>query len=158
MRALAGLEAGVLGAIAMLAFLMLGSVWLRRTVWSMPNLMATVFYGSDAYGRGFGWAAIAGCALFVFVYGLLGVIWGVASPDGEFPFRTLAGAVAGLAVYCLLFGFLWKHTWPLISLYAPDRQLQIAHIVWGIVVARSSASHTGAIAPAGASRSGAITL
>ncbi len=132
----------------MLAFLMLGSVWLHRTIWSIPNLMATVFYGPDVYGRGFGWAAVAGCALFVFVYGILGVLWGLSAPGGPFPFRTLTGALAGLAAYCLLFGLLWQHSWPLISLYAPDRQLQVAHIVWGIVVARSS-SRVGQSNPAG---------
>ena len=49
----------------------------------------------------------------------------------------LFGAVAGLCVYFLFYGWLWRHVNPLVTLYAPDRQLQLGHVLWGIVLARS---------------------
>ena len=41
-------------------------------------------------------------------------------------------------VYYVLFNLIWKHVNPLITLYAPDRQLQIGHVLWGMVLARST--------------------
>src|SRR5438046_1685631 len=42
-HALAGLQAGMLGALVMLACLMAGSLLGRRSVWVVPNLFATTF-------------------------------------------------------------------------------------------------------------------
>ncbi len=134
---LAGLQAGVLGSFAMLLVLMAGSKWLGRSVWSMPNLMATVFAGPDAYQNGFTPTSVAGLALIVVIYGALGLVWGFIAREREWKWLTLGGAVAGLLVYEVFFGLIWKQTRPLIALYAPSRQLLLAHFVWGMVLARS---------------------
>jgi hypothetical protein len=42
-----------------------------------------------------------------------------------------------LATYYFFFNFFWVHANPLIPLYAPVRQLQVAHILWGAALARS---------------------
>jgi hypothetical protein len=49
----------------------------------------------------------------------------------------LYGAIAGLLVYLVAYDWLWKYVNPLVTLYAPTRQLQVGHILWGIVLARS---------------------
>ncbi|MES1260706.1 MAG: hypothetical protein ABUS49_03135 [Acidobacteriota bacterium] len=136
-HALAGLEAGVLGALLLIGWLMLGSIWLRHSVWSFPNLMAIALYGPDAYSNQFGRSSLAGCALLLVIYGLLGAFWGAIWKDRRNPFLILTGVLTGLAVYALFFGVIWKHACPLIALYAPDRQLEVAHILWGLVLARS---------------------
>jgi hypothetical protein len=76
-------------------------------------------------------------ALIVAVYGVLGMIWGCIWGDARKPWLTLYGAVAGLTVYFAFYGFLWKHANPLVTLYAPERQLEVGHVVWGLVLARS---------------------
>ncbi|MDQ1469531.1 MAG: hypothetical protein QOJ99_1011 [Bryobacterales bacterium] len=136
-HALAGLEAGVLGALLMTGWLMLASVWLHRSVWSVPNLFATVFYGPEAYVNAFVHSSLSGVALLLVIYGALGVLWGVVWQEKRHPFLRLVGAFAGLLVYTLFFNFIWPHTKPLVSLYAPNRQLEVAHMLWGIMLAAS---------------------
>lgn len=136
-NALAGIHAGVLGALAMIACLMIGSVWDHRSPWSFPNLLATTFFGSDAYVNKFAHTTWTGLALTVAVYGFLGMVWGVVWGDKSRPGMALTGAIAGLLIYFLFYDFAWKHANPLVTLYAPNRQLQVGHVVWGLILARS---------------------
>ena len=136
-HALAGLHAGVLGATVMLACVMLGSLWYGRSIWLVPNLFATTFFGSGVYRNQLLRTSWAGIALIVAIYGALGTIWGCIWRDERRPWMAVYGAIAGLAIYFLFNDFLWRHLNPLITLYAPDRQLQIGHVLWGMVLARS---------------------
>ena len=137
-HALAGLHAGILGTMVMLACLMAGSLVDRRSVWLVPNLFATTFFGSDAYMNQYmGSSSWAGLAVLFAIYGALGVIWGCVWRDQKKTGLVFFGAVAGLAIYFLLFDLVWRHLNPLIALYAPDRQLEIGHVLWGMVLARS---------------------
>src|ERR1700722_625156 len=134
-HALGGLQAGILGALAMLAFLMAGSIVDRRSIWLVPNLFATTFFGSAAYGNQFLRGSLPGVSLLLAVYGGIGVAWGCFWRDEPKRWLTFYGGVFGLAVYFLLFNFVWKRLNPLIALYAPDRQLELGHILWGMVLA-----------------------
>lgn len=133
----AGVHAGVLGALAMLACVMIGAAWNHRSVWSVPNLLATTFFGSDAYRNQLVRTSWSGVALIVVIYGFLGMAWGVIFRDERRHALTVYGAITGLVVYFVFYDFLWKHANPLITLYAPNRQLEVAHLVWGLVLARS---------------------
>ena len=136
-HALAGLQAGVLGALVIFACLMVGSFWHGRSVWVVPNLFATTFFGSDAYRNQLLRTSWVGIALIVGVYGVLGTLWGCVWRDQRKRWLGLYGAIAGLSVYFLFYGFLWRHVNPLVTLYAPDRQLEVGHVLWGLVLARS---------------------
>jgi hypothetical protein len=136
-HALAGLQAGVLGALVIVGCLMIGSLWNGRSIWVVPNLFASAFFGSNVYRNQFLRTSWTGIAEIVAVYGLLGVLWGCIWRDRRQRWLGLYGAVAGLCVYFFLYDFLWRHVNPLITLYAPDRQLQVGHLLWGIVLARS---------------------
>ena len=52
--ALAGIQAGVGGALVLLGYLALDSAWHRRSIWLVPNLLASTFYGESAYQPRFG--------------------------------------------------------------------------------------------------------
>ena len=136
-HALAGLHAGVLGALVMLGYLMIGSLWGRRSVWVIPNLFATTFFGPDAYRNQLLRSSWAGVALVLSIYGLAGILWGFFWGDERKRWIVLYGALTGLAVYFVFFDVFWNHANPLITLYAPDRQLKIAHVLWGMALARS---------------------
>jgi hypothetical protein len=134
---LAGLEAGVTGAFAMLGWFVLGSMVNGRSLWLVPNLFATVFHGSSAYQNHFNRDSWAGVALIVLIYGLLGGVWGMVWRESDRPGLMAFGGIVGIAVYLLFFRLIWPQVSPAMALYAPDRQLQIAHILWGIVLGRS---------------------
>jgi hypothetical protein len=146
--ALAGLEAGVLGTLLMVFWLTVGSLWSGRSIWLIPNLFATTFYGSDAYRNQWFHGSWAGIALLLAIYGGGGILWGIMWGGERRRFLAFYGALTGLAVYFLLFHLVWSRVNPLISLYGPDRQLQVAHMLWGIALARSPL-YAGRIALAG---------
>lgn len=140
-HALAGLQAGVVGAFVILACLMIGSLWNGRSIWFVPNLFATTFFGSAAYRNRFVHETWSGLAILIAAYGGLGAIWGWLWGDLDKPnsraLLRLYGAIVGILVYLIVYDWLWKHVNPLVTLYAPDRQLQVGHILWGIALARS---------------------
>ena len=135
--AAAGLEAGMAGVIWMFGCFFVAAFWNGRGIWSVPNLFATVFYGDVAYQDGFYRTTWAGLALIVVLYGLLGAVWGCVWKERRRAGIGFYGAIAGLAAYYFFFDLVWPHANPLISLYAPDRQLQVAHILWGVALGRS---------------------
>jgi hypothetical protein len=136
-HALAGLEAGVLGTLFMLGWIMLASTFNRRSVWLVPNLFASTIYGADAYRNEFLRSSLWGVALFIAIYGGLGILWGCVCRDEARPRLTLYGAIFGIFVYYILFDLVWRRVNGLIFLYAPTQQLIVGHILWGMILARS---------------------
>src|SRR5260370_28478857 len=74
-RALGGVQAGVIGGLAMLAFLAAASMLRHHVWWEMPNLIGSTFYGTRAFFSGPGRITIAGGALHVLMSGLLGILF-----------------------------------------------------------------------------------
>jgi hypothetical protein len=136
-HAVAGLQAGVVGVIWMFGCFVVGAVWNGRNIWSVPNLFSTVFYGDFAWQDEFLRTTWAGCALIVVIYGLLGAAWGCLWKENRRALMSFYGALTGLAIYFFFFNFAWVHADPLLPLYGPLRQLQVAHILWGAALARS---------------------
>jgi hypothetical protein len=146
---LAGLQAGIAGVIWMFGCLVVAAFWSGRGIWSVPNLFSTVFYGNFAYQDVFLHSTWAGLALITVIYGVLGMVWGIFWKAERKPLLTVFGAITGLAVYYLFFSFVWQYLNPLIPLYAPVRELQVAHILWGAALAKSPA-YAARIAAVGA--------
>ena len=153
-HALAGLQAGIVGVIWMFACFLVAAFWGGSGIWSVPNLFSKLFYGDEVLQGEFFRSTWAGIALIVFVYGLIGVLWGCFWKERRKALLSFYGALAGLATYYLFFDFVWVHADPLIPLYAPIRQLQVAHILWGAALAKSpvySARIAAAIRPVASS-------
>jgi hypothetical protein len=136
-HALAGLQAGVVGVIWMLVCFVVAAFWNDGGIWSIPNLFSTFFYGENAWEGGFLRTTWAGLALIVVLYGFLGVVWGCLWSARRKLLLSVYGSLTGLAVYYFFFSYVWVHADPLIPLYAPVRELQVAHILWGAALARS---------------------
>ena len=135
--AMAGLQAGVAGVLVMFAYLMVASLWHGRSIWVVPNLFATTFFGSNAYRNQLLATSWVGVALTVVFYGLLGVSWGCILRDRSVRWLPVYGAISGIVVYFVVYHFVWRKLNPLVTLYAPDRQLEVGHILWGLLLARS---------------------
>jgi hypothetical protein len=133
--ALAGIQAGVVGALILLGYLALDSKWHGRSVWTVPNLLASTFYGEAAYRQGFGSRTSAGLALLLVVYGLLGALFGLVIRDDSARLRiTLFGLIYGTAWFFLSFNWLWKFVNPIVPIYSPDRAMLVGHILYGGVL------------------------
>ena len=134
---LAGIEAGVFGAIVLVVWLMLASYFTGRSAWFTPNLFATTFFGSGVYRNHFVRGSWTGIAAILAVYGVLGLFWGYVWRETRVRGLVFLGAFTGIAVYFLLFEVLLPRFNPLIAVYSPVRQLEIGHVLWGMMLARS---------------------
>lgn len=122
----------------MLAYLAVASVWNGRSVWYTANLLATTFYGEAALRRGFRWMTMSGLAFHLFLATIVGIAFAYATNGVSGRSRVLLlGLFFGLAWYYLSFGLLWKHVNPLVPLYSPDAGTIVAHILFGVCLARA---------------------
>jgi hypothetical protein len=141
---LAGLQAGMLGALWMLAWLGVSSAWQNQGFWNSENLFATAFYGSDAVRSDFGSKTLPGLALYLLLYSLLGGVFALALRDRVRPFRLmLAGIVFALGWFYLSFHLIWKSAMPLVYLLYSDRPVAVGHLIYGICVGRFPAHYPG---------------
>jgi hypothetical protein len=135
--ALAGLQAAMLGVLWMLAWLGIDSSWDRRGFWYEENLFSSFFYGGDAIRSSFGVKTMPGLALYLLVYGILGCIFALALRNRVRPLRLLiAGLIFALGWFYLSFHVLWKSAMPLVYLLYADRPMVVAHLIFGVCLAR----------------------
>jgi hypothetical protein len=134
---LAGLQAGMIAALAMLAWLGLSAVWERRSFWTSENLLATTFYGGTAVRNGFSTSTLSGLALYLLIYSIFGCLFAIAAGGRlSAPKLLLAGIAAALAWYYVSFHFLWSTLSPLMPLLHAVRPTVIGHIIFGAAIAR----------------------
>jgi len=139
---LAGLQAGMVGALWMLAWLGVSAAWQNRGFWNSENLFATVFYGGDAVRSDFGAKTLPGLALYLLLYSLLGGIFALALRGRPRSGRlTLAGILFSLGWFYISFHVLWKSAMPLVYLLYPDRPTVVGHLIFGACIGRFPAHY-----------------
>ncbi len=130
---MAGVEAGVLGGLFVIAWLAMLSLLEGRSVWSMPNLLASTFYGEVALRRGFRWSSLSGVALQLLVSSAAGLLFGLAVRGIANRSRVMfLGVATGLAWYFLSVGVFWKYVNPMVPFYARGGGMLIAHLGMGV--------------------------
>ncbi len=134
---LAGLQAGMVAVLWMLAWLGLSSAWQRRSFWTAENLLASTFQGASAIRRGFSGSTLSGLALYVLVYSTLGILF-AAVVQNRLPRtrRVLVGVVVAVAWYYLSFHVIWKSVSPLVTLLHAEQPTLLGHVLFGILLAR----------------------
>jgi hypothetical protein len=134
---LAGLQAGMLGVLTMLAWLGVSATWQRRSFWTSENLMASVFYGNQAIRSGFAGHTVSGLAVYLLLYSLLGGLLAFTLRDRVARIRVLMLSVLfALVWYYLSYRVLWKTVAPLIALLHVERATVLGHLVYGTLLAR----------------------
>jgi hypothetical protein len=134
---LAGLQAGFLAVLVMLAWLGASALWRGHTFWTAPNQMATLFYGSYAIRTGFAASTPSGIALYVVVYSLLGGVFACSLPGRLTALGTvLVGALVAIAWYWLWFRALGRYLMPLVWLLHSERSMTFGHVLYGALLAR----------------------
>jgi hypothetical protein len=134
---LAGLQAGMIAVLWMLAWMGSSSVWQRRSFWTAENLLASTFYGSAAVRPGFSAITVSGLALYLLVYSILGCLLAAAVRLKLSPAQLLMASIAiAVGWYYLSFHVIWKELSPLIPLLHAERPTILGHVIYGAVVAR----------------------
>jgi hypothetical protein len=130
---LAGVEAGVLGGLFVIVWLGILSLLQGRSLWSVPNLLASTFYGEVALRRGFRWSSLSGVALQLTVSSFAGLLFGLAVSGISSRSRVMfLGVATGLAWYFLSVGVFWKYVNPMVPLYARGSGMLLAHLGMGV--------------------------
>jgi len=148
-RLLNGIQAGVIGGIAMLALLVSGSLWRGDPWWLPSNLLGSTFYGARALNAGPNRATLAGGALHVFMTGLIGGAFGLVC--GRIPHRrrlVLLGTLAGLIWQGVADAFLWRNINPLVLLDSPQPATLFSHAVFGACLGCLKSPSDGVVFPA----------
>jgi hypothetical protein len=136
LRLLAGLQAGVLGGVAMLVWAVASSPWRQQPWWAFPNLMASGLFGESVFRLGFGWASWSGMALLLFLAGSLGSIFALLVPESVSSFRfVLLALAASLAWYYATASPAANRWAPLVPLYTPRPILYTGHLIYGLSLA-----------------------
>jgi hypothetical protein len=131
-RLFKGIEAGVIGGIAMAALLVSGSLWQGNPWWIPSNLLGSTFYGARALSAGPDRATLAGGALHIFMTGSIGGAFGLVC--GGIPHRrrlVLLGMLAGLIWQGLSNAVIWRSINPLVPLYSPQPMTHFSHALFG---------------------------
>jgi uncharacterized membrane protein HdeD (DUF308 family) len=120
----------------MIGWWLLGEELLRRSAWTVPNLLATTFYGDRAYRSVFIIPTWAGLAAPFALYCIAGMLFAVAGRERKGGWLLVAvGVAAGMTLNWLFFGVIFKRMNPLAELYLPDRLITISHILYGTALA-----------------------
>ena len=135
LRALAGIETGVLGGVAMFGWLALSSLFDFRSIWTAPNLLGSTLSGQATLQRGFGWATVLGLGLHLAVSGLIGMTFGLLVGNAARRLRvTLLGMLTGLVWFYFSQALFQRKLGVFVTLYSPPRTLLMAHLMYGLVL------------------------
>jgi hypothetical protein len=130
-RAASGLEAGIVGGVAMFVVLVVFSLLRGRVWWETPNLLGSTFYGSRAFRSGVSMATLSGTAFHLVITGTLGTLFGLACGALARQRLVLLGIVAGVFWYYFADAVLWRQINPLVPLYTFAPGAIVSHGVFG---------------------------
>ena len=134
---LAGLQAGMIAALWMLAWLGVSAMWQRKSFWSAENLMASVLAGNDAIRNGFAASTMSGIALYLLIYSLLGVAFAVLVRDRFTGLGTLlVGILYSVGWYYFWFRGVSQVLMPLVWLLHAERATVFGHVIFGALLPR----------------------
>ena len=136
-RTLAGLQAGTAGALTMLLWLGVCSVWRREDFWSSPNLLASACDPAEAFHSGFGWNTAFGGGLYILFYGTMGALFALAAGR---PMTRLRLALIAMALstgwYWIADRWLWRAVPPLAALLHGGSAVVMGHLIYGALLGR----------------------
>ena len=126
---LVGIQAGIIGGLAMLAWFALITPLLGKPWWLIPNLLASKIYPERYVLMAPGVVTLVGSAYLLLAAGVVGIVNALLTPGG----RLFGLAVAGTwYVFCYL--FVWKRLAPLMLVYAPQPIVIAGFFLYGSAI------------------------
>jgi hypothetical protein len=131
-RLASGIEAGVVGGLAMLGVLLSESLWDGHVWWDFPNLLGSTFYGPRAFRSGAGMATLSGLALHFVITGTLGGLFGlVFGGIRQRSHLVLLGLLAAVGWYNLANVTFWPNVNPWVLVASPRPATMVSHVLFG---------------------------
>jgi hypothetical protein len=131
-RLTSGIEAGIVGGLAMLGVLFSASLWDGHVWWETPNLLGSTFYGIRAFRSGPGMATLSGLALHFVITGTLGGLFGLAFGGIQQRSRlVLLGLLASVGWYNLANVTFWPKLNPWVLVASPRPATVVSHVLLG---------------------------
>jgi hypothetical protein len=124
-----GLEAGVLGGLAMLFWFAAVTPLLGQPWYLILNLVGARFYAHRFALVAPGIATWSGAAWIILSAGIVGSVYGLLTPGGR-----LFGLLVAVCWYAISYFFVWKNLAPLVLLYAPQAVVMSGFLVYGSVI------------------------
>ncbi len=135
--ALTGMETGVLGGVAMCAWFLGSAALAGGSIWSIPNLAASLLYGRAVLRSGFGMPSVAGIALILVLGGIVGVLFGLAIRGHANRGRVvLLALLAALVWFYFSQAFFWNRLGILAGIQISPAASMVGHLVYGLVLGR----------------------
>ncbi|BDC52478.1 hypothetical protein F183_A47930 [Bryobacterales bacterium F-183] len=137
-RLLAGLQAGVVGGLAMLCFYSFASTLQRQPWWSSANLLGSAVYGNAAFWKGLSRVTLAGAGLEIVLSGIAGMICAFLLPPfrGHGLVQFLVAIATAMLWYLCQYQLIFPTLAPLIPAYSVRNLPVVAHLLLGIALTR----------------------
>jgi hypothetical protein len=126
---LVGIEAGIIGGVAMLAWFCLTTPLLGLPWWLIPNLLGNSFYGGRGALVGPGFITCVGASVQLVAAGVVGAMNGILTPGGR-----LFGLGMAAAWYLFCYLFVWKRLAPGLYLYSLQPLIMVGYFLYGSVL------------------------
>jgi hypothetical protein len=127
-----GIEAGVVGGMVTLGFLVFASILARQGWWQIPNLLGSTFYGNRAFRAGASMATLSGMALQFVISGLIGAAFALVCARIKRRGRIfLLGVLTGLVWHYLSEALFWPHVNPRVPAYTSEPLILFGNVLFG---------------------------
>jgi hypothetical protein len=143
-RLASGIEAGIVGGLAMLGILLSDSLWDGHVWWEVPNLLGSTFYGPRAFRSGPGMATLSGLAFHLVITGTLGGLFGLAFGGIQQRGRLiLLGLLVSAGWYNLANVAFWPKVNPWVLVASPRPATLVSHVLLGACLGFMGQRHRG---------------
>src|SRR5580704_16785311 len=143
-RLASGIEAGIVGGLAMLGILLSDSLWDGHVWWEVPNLLGSTFYCPRAFRSGLGLATLSGLAFHLVITGTLGGLFGLAFGGIQERGRLiLLGLLVSLGWYNLANVTFWPKVNPWVLVASPRPATLVSHVLLGACLGFIGQRHRG---------------
>ena len=141
-RLASGIEAGIVGGVAMLGLLVSESLWEGHVWWEVPNLLGSTFYGPRAFRSGPSMASLAGVALHFVITGTLGGLFGLVFGGVHQRARlVLWGVLASVSWYNVANVLFWPRINPWVPAASPRPGTVLSHLLLGACLGYMGQKH-----------------
>ncbi|MBI5282331.1 MAG: hypothetical protein HY858_11665 [Candidatus Solibacter usitatus] len=135
---MAGLDCGLAGGAAFIAWMLVHS-WIRGEFWwSKLNVAGALFFGGSVYSMGRGWATLAGASLLLVLYASLGALFALIASTRGVARNLILGLLLALSFHLVADRFLWRRFDPFAPAYFPPLATLPGHMLYGLSLVRFS--------------------